>query len=70
MENVEEDVWKTEKKSWKEKEEWDKGKNPFTVIFSKQKEWTEVEFELFCQILNGKQRVGNAEDEARERVDL
>lgn len=47
-----------------------KEKNPYIVIFSKQKEWREVEVELFCQILNGRQGEGNTEDEARERVDL
>lgn len=46
--------------------EKEKGRNPYVVIFCKQKEWKEV----FCQILNGKQGEGDIEDETRERVDL
>lgn len=49
--------------------EMDKGKNPYVVLFSKQKECKEVEIKLFCQILNLKQE-GDIEDETREKVDL
>lgn len=54
--------------SWKDKEEWDKGKNPFIVIPSKQKEWRELVVELFCPIPNGRQGEGNTE--IREKVEL
>lgn len=51
--------------SWKNKEEWDKGKNPFIFIPSKQKEWRELVVEVFCPITNGRQGEGTLKSERR-----